>query len=52
MKATFRWWSFWSGDTARVVDIIENKDGYWSKRTQKALKEVWREHPKIEVEDA
>ncbi len=49
---TFRWWKFWDGQQKRIVNLEENKDGYWRKRTQKALKAAWKEAKGVEVEES
>ena len=52
MKIIFRWWSFWNGRNARVVNIKILKDGSWSKYSQRDLLMAMRDMKGIEIEDA
>ena len=50
LKITFRGWSLWSGRTARMVYIKINKDGSWSKYSERDLLSAFKETKGIEVE--
>lgn len=51
MKILFKSWSWKDGRHVRVVDVEENKDGYWRKRTQRALIAALKEHKGVEVNE-
>jgi len=51
MKITHRSWNWLNGRIIRTVYIQETKDGYWRKRSQRALLAVLKEMKGIEIED-
>ena len=52
MKITFRTWNWLNGRITRTVAIEINKDGYWRKRSQRALIAALKATKGIEVKDA
>ena len=51
MKIIFKSWNWINGRIIRTVDIRKTKDGYWRKRSQKALIAALKEEKGVEVED-
>ena len=50
MKITFRT-CWWPGRIIGIVDVEVNKDGYWRKRSQRALIAALKATKGIEVEE-
>ena len=51
MKILFKSWSWLNGRSVRIVNIEKTLDGYWRKRSQRALIAALKEMKGVEVED-
>ena len=51
MKITFTAWRWINGTITRIVNVQENKDGYWRKRSQRALIKALKETKGVEIKE-